>query len=54
MSMAAGSFEDIIYADALSINSAFITKNLVDSVHSCGKEVFAWTVNTRSEIIKNV
>ena len=52
MSMAAGNFEDIIYADALSINSAFITKNLVDSVHSCGKEVFAWTVNTRSEIIK--
>lgn len=52
MSIAAGSFEDIIYADALSINSAFITKNLVDSVHSCGKEVFAWTVNTRSEIIK--
>ncbi len=36
------SMEDV---DAFSINYCFITRQLVDSIHKKGKEVYAWTVN---------
>ncbi len=52
MSVAVGDIKNIPYADAFSINSVFISENLVDSVHSAGKEIYAWTVNTKSEMIK--
>lgn len=52
MSMAMGNIENIHYADVFSINSVFISNVLVDSVHASGKEIYAWTVNRKSEIIK--
>ncbi|BBF41434.1 glycerophosphoryl diester phosphodiesterase [Lachnospiraceae bacterium KM106-2] len=36
--------------DALSMNSQFITDNVIDRAHREGKAVFAWTVNERREI----
>lgn len=52
MSMAMGNLGSIEYADVFSINSVFISKMLVDSVHNSGREIFAWTVNSKSEILK--
>ena len=36
--------------DFFSIRSSFVTKKLVRSAHDYGKEVHAWTVNTKGEL----
>ena len=36
---------DMEDVDAFSINYCFITRQLVDSIHRKGKDVYAWTVN---------
>lgn len=36
--------------DFFSIRSSFVTSGLVKSAHDCGKEVHAWTVNTKAEL----
>lgn len=36
--------------DFLSIRSSFVTEKLVRSAHDYGKEVHAWTVNTKGEL----
>ena len=36
--------------DFFSIRSSFVTSSLVKSAHDFGKEVHAWTVNTKSEL----
>ncbi len=36
---------DLDYVDAFSINYCFVTRELVDSIHKAGKEIYTWTVN---------
>lgn len=38
------------YIDFISMRSSFISKSVVESVHSAGKEIHAWTVNSESEL----
>lgn len=45
-----GNFYENDSVDFFSIRSNFITKSLVDRAHKAGKEVHAWTVNTRQEL----
>ena len=50
MSRAAGYFYDLEAADAFSIKSIFIKEQIVINAHRCGKEIYAWTVNTSAEM----
>lgn len=50
MSMAAGEFYTLEYADVFSIKHTFITTDMVKKAHRNGKEVYAWTVNSESRI----
>ncbi|MBQ9118599.1 MAG: glycerophosphodiester phosphodiesterase [Lachnospiraceae bacterium] len=50
LSFAYGSFYEKEYVDFFSIRSSFITESLVKRMHSYGKEVHAWTVNTETEL----
>ena len=50
MSVAYGRFYTLKYADAFSLNKVFITRQVVNSAHQAGKQVFAWTVNSTSEV----
>ncbi len=50
ISAAFGPFYDREYVDFLSLRSSFINKNVVTQVHQAGKEVHAWTVNSRTEM----
>lgn len=45
LTVAYGSFYNLDYCDAFSINSAYINKNMVDAIHNRGKVIMAWTVN---------
>lgn len=45
-----GNFYDHEQIDFFSIRSNFINKNIVDRAHQAGKEIHAWTVNTRREM----
>lgn len=44
------SYYDLDKVDFFSINSYFITERLLYNSHKAGKEVHAWTVNSRNEI----
>lgn len=50
MSVAYGQFYSLKYADAFSLNKVFVTSQVVNSAHQAGKLVFAWTVNSVSEV----
>ena len=50
MSVAYGQFYSLKYADAFSLNKVFVTSQVVNSAHQAGKQVFAWTVNSVSEV----
>lgn len=50
MSVAYGKFYTLKYADAFSLNKVFVTKSVVNSAHQQGKKVFAWTVDSASEM----
>lgn len=50
MSVAYGQFYQLKYADAFSLNKAFVTGQVVNAAHQAGKQVFAWTVNSVSEV----
>ena len=49
-SLAYGNIDRLSAADHFSINSASATKRLVSHVHNTGKQIYAWTVNTKSGI----
>ncbi len=49
LTVAYGSFYNIDYVDAFSINSAYVNKNVVDAIHNRGKQIYVWTVNSRSK-----
>lgn len=44
-----GMFYTLDYIDFFSMKSSFVNESTVKALHSIGKEVHAWTVNSRSE-----
>ncbi len=54
MSLAYGDITKLEYADNFSIEASSITKTLVNKIHNSGKEVYAWTVNTKENINKMI
>lgn len=56
MSVVYGNFYDKEYIDFFSMKSSFITQRVVKEAHSRGKEIHAWTVNTKNEMdrLKNM
>lgn len=50
MFFAWGHIEDVAFSDAFSIEERNITRTLVDNIHSAGKQVFVWTVNSESGV----
>lgn len=50
MSVAYGSFDSLEAADDFSLESTFISKNLVRRMHQSGHEVYAWTVNSQRQM----
>lgn len=56
MSIVYGNFYDKKYIDFFSMKSSFITQRVVKEAHSRGKEIHAWTVNTKNEMdrLKNM
>lgn len=49
LTIAYGSFYNLDYCDAFSINAAYVNKNIVDAIHNRGKQIFVWTVNSESK-----
>jgi glycerophosphoryl diester phosphodiesterase len=51
-----GNFYDKQYSDFFSMKSNFITQRAISEAHSRGKEIHAWTVNTKNEMerLKNL
>ena len=49
LTVAYGSFYNLEYCDAFSINAAYVNKNMVDAIHNRGKQIFVWTVNSESK-----
>lgn len=54
MSLAYGDILKLKYADNFSIESTSITKSLVKKIHNEGKEIYAWTVNTKENMNKMI
>ena len=52
MSLAYGDISKLDKADNFSIEASSISKELVKKLHNQGKEVYAWTVNTKDSINK--
>ena len=50
MSIAIGNITDLKYADAFSVEASNVNESLVNKVHNEGKEIYAWTVNTKESI----
>lgn len=50
LSVAYGDFYNREGIDFLSMKSTFITEHVVENAHTLGKEVHAWTVNTKAEL----
>ncbi len=50
MSLAYGDIMKLDAADSFSIEASSINKKLVKKVHNAGKELYAWTVNTKESI----
>lgn len=50
ISVGYGNFYNKPEVDFLSMRSSFVTKSVVESAHLAGKEIHAWTVNTRNEL----
>ena len=50
MSLAAGRIEKLDAADHFSIEGTFVTRHLVARLHRQGKEIYAWTINSKKNI----
>lgn len=48
--LAYGNYNEMTYADGLSVKSSFITPKLVNHVHNNGKVIYAWTVNNDNDM----
>lgn len=45
-----GNFQDMEYVDGYSVRHNFVNKELVNKIHSFGKDIYVWTVNTETKI----
>ncbi len=54
MSLAYGDILKLDCADSFSIEASSINKPLVKKLHNAGKELYAWTVNTKDSITKMI
>lgn len=50
MAMGAGLYYDLPAADFFSIETMFITPTMISELHTRGKEVHAWTVDTEKDV----
>ena len=50
ISAAYGNFYSSDALDFISLRSSFVDKRLVENIHAQGKGIFAWTVNSKSEM----
>ncbi len=50
MSLAYGDITNLTCADSFSIEASSVTRTLVNKIHNKGKEIYAWTVNTKESI----
>ncbi len=50
MSAAGGSFFDLKYADAFSINYKFVDEHVMHNAEKRGKEIYVWTVNDAASL----
>jgi glycerophosphoryl diester phosphodiesterase len=50
MSIAYGNLNRLTAADSFSVEFSNVSKRMVSRVHNAGKELFVWTVNSRSKI----
>lgn len=50
ISAAYGNYYSSEAVDFISVRSSFVNQKLMENVHAQGKGVFAWTVNTKSEM----
>ena len=46
LKVAYGDFSGLMYADALSVKYTFASAAFINSIHSSGKKVYVWTVNS--------
>lgn len=54
MSLAYGNIAQLTDADAFSVRDVNVTERLVSTVHNAGKEIYAWTVNSKSRILRMI
>ena len=54
MSLAYGNITSLKDADNFSVEASNVTESLVREVHNEGKELYAWTVNTKDNINKMI
>ena len=50
MSVAMGDFYKLDAADAFSVKARFINNEMIKQAHDNGKEVYAWTIDTRDSL----
>ncbi len=54
MSLAVGDITVLKAADHFSVEASSVNKALVKKVHNAGKELYAWTVNSKENILKMI
>ncbi len=54
MSLAYGDVNKLTAADGFSVEATSATKSMVSRVHNAGKQIYAWTVNTKESINKMI
>lgn len=52
--LAYGDFYNLDYADAYGIESTFVNREVVNSIHNIGKKIFVWTINNQDLMKKMV
>ncbi len=50
LSTAIGNYYTNEYIDYFCVRSAFVSRSSVNKAHAAGKEIFAWTVNSKTEL----
>lgn len=54
MSLAYGNIDQLTDADVFSVKDVSVTERLVSTVHNAGKEIYVWTVNSKSRIFRMI
>ena len=54
MSVAIGDITNLEYADNFSVEATNVNEELVNLIHSKGKKLFVWTINTKDNINKMI